>query len=119
MQGRITNVYNGPDGMKLYDGLHTKGEADSKWVTYKGYDLYFYGLRLEQFRISPNVLEILSAQNAQPAASNQQRSTADSGIKSCDIFISYTKVCNLGCTLDGTTFSCNYHMQPAHAIHTT
>lgn len=91
-QGRITNVYNGAHGIKLYDGLHTKGHADGKWVTYKDYEQYFYGLRLEQFRISPNVLEILSAQNAQPAAGSQQRSVADSGIRACDIFISYTKV---------------------------
>ena len=96
MQGRITNVYNGAHGTKLYDGLHTKGHADGKWVTYKDYEQYFYGLRLEQFRISPNVLEILSAQNAQPAAGSQQSSVADSGIRACDIFISYTKVCNFG-----------------------
>lgn len=89
-QGRITHVYDGPGGEKLYDGVHTKGESDGKWVTYKDYDPNFYGLRLQQFRISPNVLDILSAQNPQPS-SNQQGRTVEVGLNPCDIFVSYTK----------------------------
>ena len=90
-QGRITHVYNGDRGQKLYNGIHTKGEADNKWVTYKGYSLYFEGMEISQLRISPNVLDILSAQDSQPA-SNQQNSFVDGALNVCDIFISYTKV---------------------------
>ena len=88
----MTKVYDGPEGEKLYDGVHTKGEVDGKWVTYKDYNPKFYGLRLSQFRISPNVLDVLSAQNPQPVR-GQQYST---NIRPCDIFISYTKVCHKG-----------------------
>lgn len=34
-QGQIERVYNAPDGRKLYEGRHTKGKADGKWITYK------------------------------------------------------------------------------------
>lgn len=88
-QGRITNVYDGPGGEKRYDGEHTKDDADGKWITYKDYNRYFYGLELHQFRISPNVLEILSAQNPEPTSNQQSRATRSNP---CDIFISYTKV---------------------------
>ena len=80
-------------GQKLYDGIHTKGETDNKWVTYKGYSLYFTGIERSQLRISPNVLDILSAQNPEPGARNQANNSVDGGINPCDIFISYTKVC--------------------------
>ncbi|KAJ7352717.1 hypothetical protein OS493_034322 [Desmophyllum pertusum] len=89
-QGRITRVHNGDRGQKLYDGIHTKGESDNKWVTYQGYSLYFRGVEISQLRISPNVLDILSAQDPEPASS-QQANTVDGGIRPCDIFISYTK----------------------------
>lgn len=89
-QGRITHVYDGNRGEKLYDGIHTKGESDGKWVTYSGYNLYFRGMDISQLRISPNVLDILSAQAPEPAS--QQSSFVDGGISPCDIFISYTKV---------------------------
>lgn len=89
-QGKITDVYNGNRGQKLYDGIHTKGESDGKWVTYSGYNLYFHEMEISQLRISPNVLDILSAQDPEPAS--QQSSFVDGGISPCDIFISYTKV---------------------------
>lgn len=92
-QGRITHVYDGSRGQKLYDGIHTKGESDSKWVTYSGYNLYFREMEISQLRISPNVLDILSAQDPEPAS--QQSSFVDGGISPCDIFISYSKVCRL------------------------
>ena len=91
--GKITDVYNGSRGQKLYDGIHTKGESDGKWVTYSGYNLYFHEMEISQLRISPNVLDILSAQDPEPAS--QQSSFVDGGISPCDIFISYTKVCKL------------------------
>lgn len=89
----MTDVYNGNRGQKLYDGIHTKGESDGKWVTYSGYNLYFREMEISQLRISPNVLDILSAQDPEPAS--QQSSFVDGGISPCDIFISYTKVCKL------------------------
>lgn len=83
-KGRITSVSNGPGGQKLYDGVHTKGEADNKWITYSGYNFYFTGMELSKLRISPNVLDILS--------DNDSGSAVDGLIRPCDIFISYSKV---------------------------
>ena len=34
-QGEIEKVYNGPNGIKLYQGRHTKGEKDGKRISYK------------------------------------------------------------------------------------
>lgn len=82
-QGRITSVSNGPGGQKLYDGVHTKGEADNKWITYSGYNFYFTGMELSKLRISPNVLDILS--------DNDSGGAVDGLIRPCDIFISYSK----------------------------
>ncbi|XP_068689361.1 uncharacterized protein [Montipora foliosa] len=87
-QGRIIHVYDGPEGEKLYDGVHTKGEADKKWVTYKDYHPKFEQLKLSDFRISPNVLDILSAQNHKPG---NIHNTEEIGVSPCDIYISYTK----------------------------
>ncbi|KAK2552504.1 hypothetical protein P5673_026340 [Acropora cervicornis] len=83
-QGCITHVHEGPDGEKLYDGVHTKGEAEGKWITYKGYSPKFQGLKLSELRISPNVLDVLSSQDV-------QNSTGNNGVSTCDIFISFTK----------------------------
>lgn len=57
-QGRITKIHN-YNGERMFDGCHTKGEADEKWITYKGYSYAFSGLRLEDLRIGPNVFDIL------------------------------------------------------------
>jgi len=87
-QGCITHVHEGPGGEKLYDGVHTKGEAEDKWITYKGYSPKFQGLKLSELRISPNVLDVLSSENV-------QNSTGNNGVSTCDIFISFTKVCEI------------------------
>lgn len=87
-QGFLTHVHEGPDGEKVYDGVHTKGEAEGKWITYKGYTPKFQGLKLSELRISPNVLDVLSSQDA-------QNSTGNNGVSTCDIFISFTKVCEM------------------------
>ena len=50
-------------------------------------------MEISKLRISPNVLDILSAQDPEPAS--QQSSFVDGGISPCDIFISYTKVCKI------------------------
>ena len=92
----------GSDGQKRYDGKHTKGEADGKWVTYKGYDPFFSGLTRDQFRIAPNVLDILSAENQSgpQTARGDERVTGGGGVISpCDVYISYSKVCTLCVTI--------------------
>ncbi|XP_048580168.1 uncharacterized protein LOC116604300 [Nematostella vectensis] len=85
-QGRITDVTHGPDGEKLYDGEHTKGKNDGKWVTYKGYDPKFDDLKRHQLRIAPNVLDLLSAEEE-----SDPPSRAGDVINPCDVFISYAK----------------------------
>ena len=49
------------NGLTRYDGHHTKGDADGKWVTYRGYDYEFNGLKLDQIRKSPNAMDALMA----------------------------------------------------------
>ena len=48
----------------------------------------FQGLKLSELRISPNVLDVLSSQDV-------QNSTGNNGVSTCDIFISFTKVCEI------------------------
>ena len=81
------------NGQKLFNGVHTKDDTDGKWITYSGYEPNFYELELSQLRISPNVLDILSAQEE---ADEEAAGLQDSGIiDPCEVFISYTKVCSL------------------------
>ena len=63
-QGRITKVYKRADGIKIYDGCHTKDAKDGKWVTYQGYSKTFKGLRLDALRIGPNVFDLVTNNNA-------------------------------------------------------
>lgn len=58
-QGRITNIYI-EDGVKYYDGCHTKGTEDGKIVTYKDYEYSFYRRTREDFRVGPNVFNIIN-----------------------------------------------------------
>lgn len=81
-QGRITGVSTQIDGTRVYDGVHTKGHADEKWVTYKGYSYQFTGLRLEDFRVGPNVFDLLDTNEAAGDASEED----------IDIFFSYNAV---------------------------
>lgn len=48
-------------GVSRYDGHHTKGEEEGKWVTYSGYAYNFSGIPLENLRISPNAMDALMA----------------------------------------------------------
>ena len=48
-------------GVPQYDGHHTKGEDDGKWITYKGYNYNFTGIPLENLRIAPNAMDALMA----------------------------------------------------------
>ena len=47
--------------MCRYEGHHTKGEEDGKWVTYKDYAFNFSGIPLQNLRISPNAMDALMA----------------------------------------------------------
>lgn len=68
-QGVITNIRVNEYGLTQYDGCHTKNIEDGKWVTYKGYSEYFYGMLLEDLRVGPNMFDIISNQFPPPNAS--------------------------------------------------
>ena len=53
--------YQDLSGVTRYDGHHSKGEEDDKWVTYKGYQYDFSGIPLESLRIAPNAMDALMA----------------------------------------------------------
>ena len=59
-EGLVTSCreYN---GTKLITGHHTKGEADGKWVTYKGYSYEFQDCPLNEIRIAPSAMDALLA----------------------------------------------------------
>ena len=42
-----------------YHGCHTKTVKDEKFVTYRGYSHTFAGLSRYEFRIRPNVFEVI------------------------------------------------------------
>ncbi|XP_065068672.1 uncharacterized protein LOC135693983 [Rhopilema esculentum] len=58
-EGKITHIRKNERGERLFDGCHTKGMADGKWITYGGYNYTFAGKKLEELRIGPNVFDIL------------------------------------------------------------
>ena len=78
-QGRITRVHDNGDSVTLYDGVHTKGGADGKFVTYLGYSYEFKNYKLNDLRVGPNVFDIVG--NHDEAVD----------ITDVDIYISYTK----------------------------
>lgn len=57
-QGRITSI-NRNAGTTTYNGVHTKGNADGKFVTYKGYSYDFQQYPLHKLRVGPNVFDLL------------------------------------------------------------
>ncbi|EGD79508.1 hypothetical protein PTSG_10079 [Salpingoeca rosetta] len=59
--GVVEHIDTAADGTRTYSGRHLKGEADGKWVTYKDYSATFSDLRLDQLRMSPNVMDLLDA----------------------------------------------------------
>ena len=58
-QGKITKVYQGANGNRLYDGCHTKSQLDGKWITYRGYSPTFKGLSIEELRRGPNWFDVI------------------------------------------------------------
>ncbi|XP_076821216.1 uncharacterized protein LOC143468110 [Clavelina lepadiformis] len=88
-EGEIERIYENPTGQKRYDGRHTKGEADGKWCTFKGYGRTFAGYSLEDFRMPPNVFDILSS--AQTGSDNEEEEEEDEQSR-LDVFVSYAKI---------------------------
>ena len=60
-QGRVTKVYKNNSGVIHYDGVHTKGDIDGKWITYQGYNYQFSSMRLKDLKISPNAMDAMMA----------------------------------------------------------
>ena len=57
-QGQVTKIYT-ENKTTYYDGVHTKGKTDGKFVTYKGYCYDFAHYVRDDFRVGPNVFNIL------------------------------------------------------------
>ncbi len=89
-------MYKGPLGRKLYDGVHTKGAGDGKWVTYSGYSYEFKGLMRKDLRVSPNILDILNAQgthmDCRDEVDNHMEAAQDNDESTYDVFLSYCKL---------------------------
>lgn len=86
-------------GEQLYDGVHTKGQNDGKWVTYSQYSYEFKRLTRKDLRVSPNIFDILNAQSG-PMHMDSGEETGHMGVKEdddesedeYDVFISYSKL---------------------------
>nr|XP_039270005.1 uncharacterized protein LOC120344759 [Styela clava] len=87
-QGEITKSVRQPDGTRKYQGKHTKGASDGKWVLYKDYSEYFYNYKIDDFRMPPNVFDILDSVTGPSEGTRPQQSEQGS----IDVFISYAKV---------------------------
>ena len=79
-QGRVSHIHTAQDGTKLVNGYHTKGKADGKWITYKGYNYTFEGMNLSDLRIGPNIFDIL----------DDEADDDDEILDDIDIYFSYT-----------------------------
>ncbi|XP_065668500.1 uncharacterized protein LOC136088541 isoform X3 [Hydra vulgaris] len=62
-EGIITSVNTLPDGSKTYNGCHTKTAKDGKVVNFQGYSHSFTGLSKYEFRIRPNVYDVIEDSN--------------------------------------------------------
>ena len=72
-QGRITKIYDSDDKKsKLFDGVHTKGLKDGKFVTYRSYSYEFVGYKLDDLRVGPNVFDILNITDSQDTVTSQE-----------------------------------------------
>ena len=58
-QGKVSHIDTAEDGTKWVSGCHTKGKADGKLTTYKGYKYRFERLNLSDLRVAPNIFDIL------------------------------------------------------------
>lgn len=57
-EGIITKVTTTDDNI-LIDGHHTRGEADRKYCSYKGYAYEFHGVSLNNIRLAASALDTL------------------------------------------------------------
>jgi len=81
-QGIIDKVTTESNGTKLYSGRHSKGANDGKRILYKGYSYVFSNYRIQDFRLSPNVFDVLSIKDDENEAVETDY----------DVYMSYTKV---------------------------
>jgi len=81
-QGIIDKVTTESNGTKLYSGRHSKGANDGKWITYKDYSYVFSNYRIQDFRLPPNVFDVLSIEDDGNEAVEPDY----------DVYMSYTKV---------------------------
>jgi len=89
-QGVITGVYTDSYGVKRYNGKHTKGSEDGKWITYQGYSEEFTNYKLEDLRMPPNVFDILhDDQDEETYDEGEYAEEDDDG--GFDVYVSYVK----------------------------
>ena len=75
--------------MTLYEGVHTKGEADGKFCTYRGYSYQFTDFELHDFRVGPNVFDLLQEDFDDEADGD---SDGEADIEEIDIYFSYSRL---------------------------
>ena len=88
-QGRITKVTTGPDGNRLYTGVHTKGREDGKMLRYRGFSEQFVNFHLTNLRVGPNVFDLL-----EDGESDDDDDEIDSGIDVDDVDV-YFSCCSI------------------------
>ncbi|XP_028403846.1 uncharacterized protein LOC114526443 isoform X2 [Dendronephthya gigantea] len=97
-QGRVTQIYEDPLGVKKYDGVHTKGASDGKWITYNGYSYEFNGLTRNDLRLTLDISDILLILKTQWMSKNYSnevshgRMTKNNGESVYDVFLVHSKL---------------------------
>jgi len=81
-QGIIEKVWTDQTGRKRYNGRHTKGVADGKWITYGGYSETFENYTIGEFRMPPNVFDIID---------NSEEEDEEDEEEGTDVYVSYVK----------------------------
>ena len=61
-QGTITKINKTNAGV-TYDGVHTKGVADGKGVSYQNYSFEFKNYNKDELRVGPNIFDLLDSSN--------------------------------------------------------
>ena len=78
--------------------MHTKGESDGKWVTYKGYSYEFKGLTKNDLRLTLDISDILSILKTEWMSENYSnevshgRMTQNNGESVYDVFVLHSKL---------------------------
>lgn len=84
-QGIITKAYKDSQGRNIYDGHHSKGAADGKWITYYAYNYNFIGLTLDDLRMPPNVFDMMNDGQDDDTKSGKDKIAVDD----VDIYVSH------------------------------